>query len=150
MISAIVLAGRSERDLASMLAALVPAAVDGLVRQVAVVSGEPSQAVTELCEDAGATIVLDLASAAAGARADLLLVVPEDLRLRPGWDESVRRHLEGQGGRALVCESDPGLIQRLLPPRKAGVLLDKARFERIAPSGMDDLRRGLGGAPRLS
>lgn len=150
MISAIILTGGSTRDLASILSALVPAAVDGLVRQVVVVAADIDETVAAICEDAGAEILPDLMSAGAGARADLLLVLPEDLRLRPGWDESVRRHLEGEGGRALVCESDPGLIQRLLPPRKAGVLLDKARFEKLRPSAMDDLRRGLGGAVRLS
>ena len=150
MISAIILTGGSERDLASILSALVPAAVDGLVRQVLVVSNGESPAVAAICEDAGASLAPDLSAAASSARADILLVLPENLRLRPGWHESVRRHLEGEGGRALVCESEPGLIQRLLPPRKAGVLLEKAGFAKLAPSGMDDLRRGLGTAPRLS
>ena len=44
MISTIILAGGADRDLASLLSALVPAAVDGLVRDVVVVAGTPDQA----------------------------------------------------------------------------------------------------------
>ncbi|HEY9236959.1 MULTISPECIES: cell wall biosynthesis glycosyltransferase [Phenylobacterium] len=150
MISTIILAGGADRDLASLLSALVPAAVDGLVRDVVVVAGTPDQATVAICEDAGAELSSDLSAAVARARSELLLVAPEDLRLRPGWHESVRRHLEGRGGRALVCEADAGLLARLMPPRRAGILVEKTRFEEIAPVSLEVLRRGLGSAPRLS
>ena len=44
MISVIVPTAESERDLAALLSVLVPAAVDGLVREVIVVDAGPSQA----------------------------------------------------------------------------------------------------------
>jgi hypothetical protein len=150
MISVIIEGGPDGRELAALLAALVPAAVDGLVREVIVVDAEPSDPITAICEDAGAEPAADLGQAVRQAKADLLLLLPQSLRLRSGWDESVRRHLEGRGAAALLCEADTGWLGRFVAPRTAGVLAPKDRFVQIAPVGVDDMRRRLARLPRLS
>lgn len=149
MISVVVPAAKSARDLAGLLPVLVPAAVDGLVREVIVADPAPDEATLALCEDAGADLVADLAAAAGRARGDLILALPADLRLRPGWEESVRRHLERGGGPALVCAGPPSLMERLAGPRLAGVLVRVEAARDINPRDIADLRRRLGRAALL-
>ena len=86
MISVIVPTAQSERDLAALLSVLVPAAVDGLVREVMVVDAGPSQAAAAICEDAGADVLAGFADALRRAKGDYVLALPASLRLRPGWD----------------------------------------------------------------
>ncbi|CAN7399480.1 hypothetical protein LJR164_002503 [Phenylobacterium sp. LjRoot164] len=148
MISVVVTSADSDRDLAALLAALVPAAVDGLVREVLVVDGGSTDAAVAICEDAGADLVTGFAAALRRARGDYVLALPLSLRLRPGWDESVRRRLEEGGGTALLVAREPGLLERLTGPKLAGVL---ARTQGL--DGVDDLaalRRRVGRAPVLS
>ena len=150
MISVVIPASKSARDLAGLLPVLVPAAVEGLVREVIVADPDPDPPTLAICEDAGAEVAADLAAAARRARGELLLVLPATLRLRPGWEESVRRHLEGGGGSALLAEGPPGLLARLAGPKLAGVLLSPGLFDRLAPRDLADLRRRLGRAAVLS
>lgn len=148
MISVIVPTAESERDLAALLSVLVPAAVDGLVREVIVVDAAPSQATAAICEDAGADVLAGFADALRRAKGDYVLALPASLRLRPGWDESVRRHLEDGGGPALLVAREPGLLERLAGPKLAGVL---ARAQGL--DGVGDfagLRRRVGRAAILS
>jgi Glycosyltransferases, probably involved in cell wall biogenesis len=149
MISVIVQGRAEARELAALLAALVPAAVDGLVREVIVIDDDPADATAAICEDAGAAVTADLQTATKQAKADLLLLLPTHLRLRPGWDESLRRHIERGGEGALVCEADAGLLSRLIPPRTAGVLVDRRRVGE-ASRRIEDVRRTLGRSVRLS
>ena len=148
MISVIVPTAESERDLAALLSVLVPAAVDGLVREVMVVDAGPSRATAAICEDAGADVLAGFADALRRARGDYVLALPASLRLRPGWDESVRRHLEDGGGAALLVAREPGLLERLAGPKLAGVL---ARAQGL--DGVGDIvgpRRRVGRAAVLS
>ena len=145
----IVEGGDDGRELAALLCVLVPAAVDGLVGQVIVVESRPNEAQAAICEDAGAELVEGLTRAIDMARADLLLLLPVALRLRPGWDESLRRHLERKGGPALICESEAGFLGRFIAPKLAGVLAPKARIDRSA-ADIEAVRRRLGRLPRLS
>ena len=148
MISVVVPAAGSDRDLAALLSALVPAAVDGLVREVLVADGGSSAAAAAICEDAGADVVADLAAAVRRAKGDYVLALPVSLRLRPGWDESVRRHLEDGGGAALLVAREPGLLERLAGPKLAGVL---ARAQGLDGVGdLAALRRRVGRAAVLS
>jgi len=150
MISVVVPAAGSDRDLAALLSALVPAAVDGLVREVLVADGGSSAAAAAICEDAGADVVADLAAAVRRAKGDYLLALPVSLRLRPGWDESVRRHLEDGGGPALLVAREPGFLERLTGPKLAGVLARTEPLAGAAPSDLAALRRHVGRAPILS
>jgi len=75
MISVIIPTFNAEAGLAQTLAALVPAALDGLVREVIVVDGGSRDRTAAIADDAGATVVLrsggrgcQLAAGAAEAR----------------------------------------------------------------------------------
>ena len=150
MISVVIPTLNSERDLAALLPVLVPAAVDGLVREVICADAGSTDATLDICEDAGAEVAQGLVAAGRMARGALLLVLPATLRLRPGWEESIRRHLEGRGGSALLLAAAPGLIERLTGPKLAGVLIETERFGKLAPADLADLRRRLGRAVLLS
>ncbi|WP_293400573.1 cell wall biosynthesis glycosyltransferase [Phenylobacterium sp.] len=148
MISVVVITATSDRDLAALLSALVPAAVDGLVREVLVADAGSSDAAAAICEDAGADVVADLAAALRRAKGDYVLALSASLRLRPGWDESVRRHLEEGGGPALLVAREPGLLERLTGPKLAGVLVRARDLDGVGD--LADLRRHAGRAPILS
>lgn len=150
MISVIVPTLNAERELQVLLPVLVPAAVDGLVREVIVADAGSTDATLVICEDAGADVVADLISASTMARGELILVLLADLRLRRGWEDSLRRHIEGRGGAALLAEGPPSLVERLTGPKRAGVLLSSEAFRALAPRDFADLRRRLGRATHLS
>jgi glycosyltransferase involved in cell wall biosynthesis len=152
MISVIVATLNSAAGLQTLLPPLVPAAVDGLVREVIAADGGSTDATLEICEDAGVTVVAGgIVAAAAGARSDLVLIVPDDLMLRPGWDERLRAHLvRGREGAVLVGERGPGFMGRFTAP-KLGLLVDRAKLAgRPETRDVAALARALGrGAKRL-
>ena len=93
MISVIIPALNAEADLASTLTALVPAAVDGFIREVIVVDGGSKDRTRQIADQAGATIVEaapgrggQLAQGAAKARFPWLLFVHADTALENGWE----------------------------------------------------------------
>ena len=93
MITVIIPTLNAEATLAPTLAALVPAAVDGLVREVIVVDGGSSDRTTEIVENAGANLVQggagrgqQLAAGATRARFPWLLFLHADTALMPGWE----------------------------------------------------------------
>ncbi len=110
MITVIVPSRDSAEPLAGLLAALVPAAVGGLVREVIVADGDADCATTALCEDAGATLLRgSIAAAAAVAKGAWLLILAPDMQFPSRWIEIVADH----SARA----TRPAL---LLPPMASG------------------------------
>lgn len=94
MISVVIPTLNAEAYLARCLTALVPAAVDGVVREVVVVDGGSSDATATIADDAGANFVkaergrgLQLAAGAAAAKSRWLLFLHADTVLQPGWEE---------------------------------------------------------------
>lgn len=150
MISVVIPTLNAERDLAALLPVLVPAAMDGLVRQVICADAGSTDATLDICEDAGAEIAASLVEAGRSAKGEILLVLPAALRLRPGWEESVRRLLEREKGPALLLENTPGLVERLTGPKLAGVLITREAFAALKPVDLADLRRRVGRATLLS
>lgn len=152
MITVIVPTLNSAAGLQTLLPPLVPAAVDGLVREVIAAEGGSTDATLEICEDAGVKLVTGgIAAAAAAARSDWLLILPDDLMLRPGWDERLRAHLTRGGGTARIAgERAVGLMGWLRSP-KAGLLVDRGRLAgRAETREVAALVRALGrGAARL-
>jgi hypothetical protein len=91
MISVLIVASDDEAALARLLTQLVPAAAEGLVRDVLVVGAAgPSR---DVALDAGATLVEPGQAPLGGARGEWLLGLPLGARLRPEWMEVVSRHL---------------------------------------------------------
>lgn len=93
MISVIVPALNAERSIGETLTALVPSAVDGIVRQVIVVDGGSTDRTCDIADLAGADIVTaapgrggQLAQGAAAARFPWLLFLHADTILSDGWD----------------------------------------------------------------
>ena len=151
MLSVIIPTFNSEREMQVLLPVLVPAAVDGLVREVIAADAGSTDATGLICEDAGVEWVeggLDVA--ARKARGDMLLVLPTTLRLRRGWDEVLRSHLEGKGGTALIAEGPPTFLERFSGVKLAGVLIGAEALRRTGASNLSDLRRHIGRAKHLS
>ena len=93
MISVVIPTRDAERGLTRTLAALVPAAVDGVVREVIVVDGGSSDATARIADETGADFIVSgggrgpqLAAGARRAKAPWLLFLHADTVLDPGWE----------------------------------------------------------------
>ncbi|MDR3506775.1 MAG: glycosyltransferase [Caulobacteraceae bacterium] len=94
MISVIVTTLNDERRLGATLAALTPAAIDGLVREVIVADAGSTDATLAMAEDSGARVLSgSVADAAAAARQPWLLILPAGTRLQMQWEPSVQSHI---------------------------------------------------------
>jgi glycosyltransferase involved in cell wall biosynthesis len=95
MITVIVAAHNSEHTLGAALTALVPAAIDGIVRQVLVVDGGSTDQTAKIADLAGADFISNapgrgrqFAQGAARARFPWLLFLSADTVLAEGWERS--------------------------------------------------------------
>jgi hypothetical protein len=140
MLSVIVLAEREGERLPGVLAALTSAAVEGLVRDVAIVGGGPPALLAALRDDTGAELVGSLAAAITAARSELLLVAPAAWRPRADWIERLAGHLRDGGREALLAGEGGGLFRRTA----YGVLIGRARAQALAHPDLPGLRRSLG------
>ncbi len=93
MISVIIPTLNAEERFAACLTALVPAAVEGLVREVIVVDAGSTDHTLKIADQAGVDVVtseagrgLQLRSGARRARQQWLLFLHADTVLSPGWD----------------------------------------------------------------
>lgn len=147
MLSVIIPTLDSAADLQGLLAALVPAAVDGLVREVICADAGSIDPTLEICEDAGARVVAGGLVAAAGvAKGAWVLVLPANLRLPEDWAQRMGSHL-GRGPRAAVLQGvrEPGLAARFRAV-PAGLLVEAARIVgRAETRDVAALTRALGG-----
>ena len=102
MISVIIPTLNEERSLASTLTALVPAAVEGLVRQVVIVDGGSNDQTLAIAEETGAEVVtsakgrgVQLARGAQAAKNDWLLFLHADTVLSDGWMREASLFIDG-------------------------------------------------------
>jgi rSAM/selenodomain-associated transferase 2 len=100
MISAVIPTFDVEASLTACLAALVPAAVDGLLREVVIADGGSTDATLAIAEDAGAAIVrtgkgrgAQLAAGARQAKSPWLMFLHADTVLEPEWETHVARFM---------------------------------------------------------
>lgn len=141
MLSVIIDARGETKGLPGLLAQLTAGAVDGLVRQVLIVAAADQPGIDDLCEDMGAEAHPTIEAAGAAARADQLLILPADFRLRDGWIRSLDGHLAHGAAPAVVTGlADGGLFER----RPFGVLVERHRLEGRRGAGLQGLRRDLG------
>lgn len=101
MITVIIPTLDADQSLTATLSALVPAAVDGLVRQVIVADGGSRDRTLRIADDAGAEIVtslpgrgVQLAAGAALARQPWLLFLHADTVPQPGWERDASAFME--------------------------------------------------------
>jgi rSAM/selenodomain-associated transferase 2 len=159
MISVVIPTLNAEATLGQTLAALVPAAVDGLVREVIVVDGGSRDRTAEIVDHAGANLVRgkrgrgqQLAAGAAQARFPWLLFLHADTALAPGWEREAsifmeRIDLEEQPVAAAAFRfalddegARPRLLERLvalrcaalrLPYGDQGLLIPKRLYDEV-------------------
>jgi glycosyltransferase involved in cell wall biosynthesis len=125
-----------ERSIGEVLAALTPAAVDGLVRQVVIADGGSTDATLEVADDAGADMLNltgapaeRIAEACAKAKADWLLILDPTLAPPHGWMAAARQHVEGPSEKAAwFAEGGAGLFG---PPRVHGLLVSKRLLDQL-------------------
>jgi len=152
MISVVIPTFNEAGHLPLTLAALVPAAVDGLVREVVISDGGSSDGTLEAADEAGAKIITStkgrgqqLAAACAVAKGPWLLILHADSRLAVGWETIALSHIRQQPDRAGYFEfqlDDPSIIARVweagvalrcrllaLPYGDQGLLISKALYE---------------------
>lgn len=94
MISVVIPTLNADVHLARTLTALVPAAIDGVVREVVVADGGSSDRTHHVAEAAGAVFISvepgrgqQLAAGARAAKSDWLLFLHADTVLQAGWEE---------------------------------------------------------------
>ena len=135
MISVVIATLNEERLLGPVLTALVPAAVDGVVRQVIVVDGGSRDATVEIAKDAGADVLevggpieARLAAGCARAKGDWLLFLDPTVLPPAGWEAAARAHI-GRGTDQAVWFSPTrgGLLGG--PPAAHGLLVSRVLLE---------------------
>ena len=159
MISVIIPTLNAERTLAHTLAALVPAVVEGVVREAVVVDGGSSDETCAIAEAAGTRLIeaergrgAQLEAGANAARGDWLLFLHADTVLDPGWAEEAQGFIErvesGRRGEAaatfrFALDDDgamPRLVERLvalrcrlfgLPYGDQGLLISRRLYRRL-------------------
>lgn len=151
-LSVIIPALNAAGELPATLAALAPAAVGGLLREVIVVDGGSTDATREIAEAAGAAVIAaapgrggQLAAGAIRARGDWLLFLHADTALEDGWADEAAAFMRGpQTGAAVftLAFKAKGLAPRAVaagamirtrlfkaPYGDQGLLLSRALYE---------------------
>ena len=139
MISVVIPTLNAAESLAASLSALVPAAVNNLVREVVIADGGSTDETLAIAEDAGAKVVaaepgrgLQFAAGCAAAKGPWLLALHPETRLGPEWEAAARDHMENH-------------------PREAGYFRfavdDHRAAARLLEAG-ETLRCGVFGRPR--
>jgi hypothetical protein len=159
LISVIIETRNHAEDLARTLGSLVPAAVEGFVRDVTVRDLGSEDETRKVCDHAGARWLEggELSDAVMSARCDWLLFLVPGARLLDGWIEPASIHIQKLTSPARFSRSRAqrlGLFARLkggLDPLAEGLLVHRKQALALARSGMNaqGLARGLA-SKRLS
>jgi rSAM/selenodomain-associated transferase 2 len=107
MISVVIPTLNAETGLTATLSALVPATVQGLVREVIISDGGSSDATSDIADVAGAKFIrgqkgrgVQFAAGAGEARSSWLLFLHGDTVLQPGWEREAAAFMERVDGGA--------------------------------------------------
>ncbi|HEV7254804.1 MAG TPA: hypothetical protein VGN97_17115 [Mesorhizobium sp.] len=141
MLTAVILAGEGDEErLARTLVSLIPAVLEGFLRDAAVVDGGGAAGLADVADHAGCAFVPDLRTAAETARSDWLLILEAGARLEEPWAGAVRDHIAGSR-RPARFRVGGGLLARLLrrgAPFRRGLLV---RREEALVKGQAGLAR---------
>ncbi len=146
MLTVIIPTFNSAADLPDLLTVLVPAAVDGLVREVMAADEGSTDPTLLICDDAGVEVVTDgIAGAMRRARQDWILLLPADFRLPSDWAERVGRGLkQGRTAGLRGAALGGGLVDRLRPATW-GLLVRKSELGNLRlDANLVSLRRQFG------
>ncbi len=158
MLSVVIATHNSERPLLPTLAALVPGAAAGAIREVLVADGGSQDATAEIADVAGCRLLVSdlprgarLKAAAASARAPWLLFLEPGAVPDVTWIDETRRFMEdteiddltlsqaavfrqGLGPSRSIAKEALGLLRRALgarPSPEQGLLITKAFYEAL-------------------
>lgn len=141
MISVVIPTLNAAETLAATLTALVPAAVNNLVREVVIADTGSTDETLAIADDAGARVVAGgLAEGCAAAKGPWLLILPSGVRLEAGWEKAAADHIEhhaGEAGYFRLAYDDHRATARLKelaaglarPRAEQGLLLSKRLHE---------------------
>ncbi|MBA8819807.1 glycosyl transferase [Ochrobactrum sp. P6BS-III] len=145
MLSVIIETLNSEKPLAHTLSALVPAVVEGLVRRVLVIDEGSSDETALVAIGAGCSFSdgTDMEATLSEIRTPWVLVLAPGAIPQEGWEEVVRRHMEGEGGPARFTPAGDGRLGGLKAALfGGGATLDAGllvRLETIKPLLLDGM-----------
>jgi glycosyltransferase involved in cell wall biosynthesis len=144
MLTAIISTRDSERGLVRTLAALVPAVMTGLLREVIVADDGSKDGTAEVADVAGckfqssdAPLGRRLANAARGAKGAWLLFLPAGAVPEAGWPAAVERFLIAENeSRAAAFAADGKIGARIRslfgrPRPQQGLLIARRRYDRL-------------------
>lgn len=153
MVSVLMECRNEEEALAQSLAALVPGAVKGLIREVVIIDRGSSDGSRRVAEAAGCRIVedTDLEDAVRTLRSDWLFLMEPGARPLSGWIERFGDHMAASQTPARLSparDHRPSLFARLRrseTPLRYGLLLPKRQAAANARNGktLENLARGL-------
>lgn len=153
MVSVVIEAGKDDEGLARTLASLVPAAVEGVVREVIVCGAGATGEIRRVAEHAGCHYVAEggVAAAIARARSEWLLLVEPGARMVDGWTESAVAHMARLAMPARFTRSRStraSLLGRLFRENRAladGLLITSRQAGGLARTakGAEAVARGL-------
>lgn len=149
MISVVIPTLNDERRLTAALAPLVPAAMEGLVREVVVVDGGSTDQTFEIADDAGAKFLRSQGEAAdriaegvKAAKGPWVLILDPGVRLDFGWESAALKHINGfrTPARFRLQKGEGGWLARLRPPKAMALLRMKDGAKGLAGTRLLDAR----------
>ncbi len=135
--------------LSRTLAALVPHAVDGMVRDVHILAATPSTALAHLAEDAGASLHAFLAAAALAIKSERVLVLQSGMLAFSAVIEEIwHRGLARQDERAVAIKVaskswSPQTLWRWAFPFIGGAVISRQQLSGLEKSDIAALHRRL-------
>jgi len=166
MFSVVIATNDSERALVATLAALVPGATAGVVREVIVADGGSRDETEQVADIAGCRFFSSveplgarLSAATAMARGEWLMFLAPGIAPQPGWiDDTIAFVRQDQPGAAVFSPAPGGILTRMrralgrLPRPEQGLILRKAFYAELGGHRTDaaepeaDLLRRIGRA----